>query len=386
MKISGGLLMALGVTAQDRQARMEYRQLAADKRDRVTPDRFIYEWPMCPDIQTCVDEYHTCDGRVVDGAVDPTGKLEHRAYSDRWNCRWEIKAAPGHTVGLKFWDDFDLEWHGACGFDRLHIRCLDTQSDSSNGLNKPNTGVPLARLCGPKNPGVSPYPKDALGNFPKGHFFKKNEDTGCKHVIIEMNTDQDMQGESDRDGFTLGWSLYPDPNANPNPCKATTSTVISVSNCIKQESKRIGRDEFEKQIDNATTARKKAKLEKQRNKRMTNLDKHIDNYMKRTMNTIARCGKGLSVDIPTSLVNMVNDPPSNTANGWFMIWNTFVTHVLTGDAVNCGWYDPSLGAAGIDESSFPCRTRRIFVKMQGKTQNGQVWNCDPGDFHTYELR
>ena len=152
-----------------------------------------------------MEEYNTCDGRLVDGALDPTGKIEHRAYSDRWNCRWEIKAAPGHTVGLKFWDDFDLEWHGACGFDRLHIRCLDTQSDSSNGLNKPNTGAPLARLCGPKNPGVSPYPKDALGNFPKGHFFKKNEDTGCKHVIIEMNTDQDMQGESDRDGFTLGW-------------------------------------------------------------------------------------------------------------------------------------------------------------------------------------
>jgi len=384
MKISSAVLAAV-VTAQDREARRDYRALLAEKVRTFNPDRFVYEWPMCPDVQTCVDNFDGCDGRTVNGSLEPTGSIEHRAYADRWNCRWEIEAAPGHTVGLKFWNDFDLEFHGACGFDRLQIRCLDTQSGSTNGLNKPNTGAPLARLCGPKNPDAGGWPKDALTNFPKGTFFKSNADTGCKHVIIEMNTDQDLQGENDRDGFTLGWSLYPDANANPNPCKATTATVISVSNCIKQESKRVGRTEFQYQVDNANTARDVQKLEKQRAKRMANLDKHVDNYMSRTMTTISRCGQGLSVSMPASVVNMVNNPPNDTADGWFKIWNTFVTQVLTGDAVTCGWYDSSLGADGIDQSSFPCRTRRIFVKMQGFTQNGQTWTCNAGDFHTYDL-
>ena len=127
MKISGALLVAVA-SAQDRQARQDYRAQLMQKVRNFKPDRFVYEWPMCPDVKTCADEYETCDGRTVTGALEPTGKIEHRAYSDRWNCRWEIIAAPGHTVGLKFWNDFDLEWHGSCGFDRLHIRCLDTQS------------------------------------------------------------------------------------------------------------------------------------------------------------------------------------------------------------------------------------------------------------------
>lgn len=385
MKISSAVLVA-AASAQGPKERADYRALSAEKNRSFKPDRFVYEWPNCPDVQTCADEYDTCDGRTVNAALEATGKIEHRAYSDRWDCRWEIIAAPGHTVGLKFWNDFDLEWHGSCGFDRLHIRCLDTQSDSTNGLNQPNTGVGLSRLCGPRNPEMgNGWPKDALNNFPKGTFFKSNGDTGCKHVILEMNTDQSLHGESDRDGFTVGWSLYPDANANPNPCKATTATVISVSNCIKQESKRVGRTEFQAQVDNATTARAVQKLEKQRSKRMVNLDKHVDNYMQRTMNTISRCGKGLSVTMGASIVDMVNNPPSDTADGWFTIWNTFVTQVLTGDAVTCGWYDPAQGAEGIDESSFPCRTRRIFVKMQGLTQNGQTWACAPGDFDTYDL-
>ena len=179
-------------------------------------------------------------------------------------------------------------------------------------------------------------------------------------------------------------SLYPH-NVNTNPCTAATPTVISVSNCIKQEAKRVGRKEFQSQVDNALTSRARAKLENQRNKRITNLEKHVNNYMARTMNTISRCGQGLSVDVPATLVTMVNNPPSDNADGWFKIWNTFVTHVLTGETVTCAWYDSSMGKEGIDQSSFPCRTRRVFVKMQGRTQNGQVFDCRPGDFDTYDL-
>ena len=79
------------------------------------------------------------------------------------------------------------------------------RSSEVSPLNHENSGIPLSRLCGPKNRRAGNYPKDALTNFPKGTFFKQNDDTNCKHLLIEMNTDQDLQGESDRDGFTLGW-------------------------------------------------------------------------------------------------------------------------------------------------------------------------------------
>merc|ERR1712176_904754 len=90
-------------------------------------------------------------------------------------------------------------------------------------------------------------------------------------------------------------SLYPSENTNPDPCQATTTTVTSVSECIKQEVKRIGRNEFQKQVDNASGDKAVKRLEKQKSKRMRNLDKHVDNYMARTMNTISRCGRGHSV-------------------------------------------------------------------------------------------
>ena len=78
--------------------------------------------------------------------------------------------------------------------------------------------------------------------------------------------------------------------------------------------KKIGRTEFENQLKKAkSNPKSEAKLEKQRKKRMGNLDRHIDNYMLRTMNTISRCGKGLSVE-------MVNNPPSNDADGWFKVY------------------------------------------------------------------
>lgn len=387
MKISAAVLLAMA-SAQDRAAeRKDYRALSKNKQRSFKPDRFIYEWPMCATVETCVQEFDGCDGKIVDGASEPTGKIEHRAYTDRWNCRWEIKAAPGHTVGLKFWSDFDLEWHGSCGFDRLHIRCLDTASTMVSPLNKANTGAGLVRLCGPKQ-SSSPYPKDALTNFPKGTFFKQNDDTGCKHLSIEMNTDQDLGGETERDGFTLGWSLYPHDNTNSDPCKSITATVMSVSECIAQESIRVAGEEYQRQID-AASGRKLKTLLRVKDKRLTNVVKHVHHYMARMLATISRCGQGLSVALSESLVGMVSDsaqrPPNDDAEVWFKIWNTFATSALTGEAVTCKWYVSSGDDETMDQSSFPCRTRRVFKKMQGKTQNGNVYFCEAGDFDTFDL-
>ena len=90
MKLSGAFLIGLA-HGQTRSERMAYRALSAEKNRSFKPERFIYEWPMCLDIDSCRDNNKGCDGRLVDGALEATGKIEHRAYSDRWNCRWEIK-------------------------------------------------------------------------------------------------------------------------------------------------------------------------------------------------------------------------------------------------------------------------------------------------------
>lgn len=153
--------------------------------------------PVCDSVEQCVNEDNPkCDGQTF---TNESGSISHRGYEDYFNCRWEIKAQDGNHVGLKFFDDFDLEWQSACGFDRVHIRCLDDPAFDSKG------GKPISRLCGPKNrEGNSSIAYDALKIMPKKSFFKESTSTQCKHVLIEFNTDQDTQGMSDYTGFTLG--------------------------------------------------------------------------------------------------------------------------------------------------------------------------------------
>ena len=158
---------------------------------------FLNYSPICDSVEQCVNEENPrCDGATF---TDTSGSISHRGYDDIFNCRWEIKADKGQHVGLKFYNDFDLEWHGACGFDRLHIRCLDDKSFDDKG------GKPISRLCGPKNrEGDNSYAYDALKIMPKKSFFKESTSTKCNHVLLEMNTDQDIQGHTDYTGFTVG--------------------------------------------------------------------------------------------------------------------------------------------------------------------------------------
>ena len=71
MKLSGALLVGLAY-GQTRSERVAYRALSAEKVRSLKPDRFIYEWPICPDIQTCREKNEGCDGRLVDGALEAT--------------------------------------------------------------------------------------------------------------------------------------------------------------------------------------------------------------------------------------------------------------------------------------------------------------------------
>jgi len=197
MKLSLALIAAAAANKSERQAARQDRQMRAQKRKLFTPLRYVYQFPVCDSVEQCVnDENPECDGQTF---TNESGSISHRGYEDYFNCRWEIKADEGNHVGLKFYEDFDLEWHSACGFDRVHIRCLDDPAFDSKG------GKPISRLCGPKNrEGDTSIAYDALKIMPKKSFFKESTSTNCNHVLIEFNTDQDTQGLTDYTGFTLG--------------------------------------------------------------------------------------------------------------------------------------------------------------------------------------
>lgn len=375
------LSLALLATAQaanerqaERQALRQDRQMRADKRKNFTPLRYVYQFPICDSVEQCVNEENPrCDGETF---VDESGSISHRAYSDYFNCRWEIKAQAGNHVGLKFYDDFDLEWHTTCGFDRVHIRCLDDPAFDSKG------GKPISRLCGPKNrAGESSIGYDALKIMPKKSFFKESTSTNCKHVLIEMNTDQDTQGQTDFTGFTLGYYQEPDADADiDNPCKG--KGIFKITECLKEGALAAAKAEYKNQIKAAAgNAKLLRKLNRTKTIRLENAERHVLNYMSKMMNSISRCGRGYSAEFTDNFYNaMQNAVASKSADDMFSIWNLFAVQTMTGEGVNCKWYDPTAESAAIEESSFPCRTRRLFMKMKGLTQYGQYTECNAVDF------
>jgi len=373
MKLSLALIMAASANKDERKAARTERQLRQDKRQMFTPERFVYQFPVCDSIEQCADPVNNpeCDGELF---TNESGSISHRAYGDYFNCQWQIKADPGNHVGLKFFDDFDLEWHAWCGFDRVHIRCLDDPAFDEKG------GKPISRLCGPKNrhkDGESSIGYDALKIMPKNSFFKESTSTNCNHVLIEFNTDQDTGGLSDYTGFTLGY--YQEPGEDPtNPCNG--KGIFKVSSCLREAAVSASIAEYNKQIKNAS-GKLKAKLLRTKEVRLANAERHVNNYMSKMMGAISRCGRGFSAEFSNNFYSQMKQAAaSDSAEEMFAIWNLFATHTMTGEGAHCKWYDANDGADSIEESSFPCRTRRLFLKMLGLTQYGQYTECQPSNF------
>merc|ERR1711908_166914 len=112
------------------------------------------------------------------------------------------------------------------------------------------------------------------------------------------------------------------------------------------------------------------KLNKNRDLRLQNAERHVVNYMSKMMGAISRCGRGFSAEFSSSFYNQLKAASvSNSAEQMFAIWNLFAAQTMTGD-----------GMEGIEESSFPCRTRRLFLKMMGLTQYGQYTECNAANF------
>lgn len=374
MKLSVALIATALASKDERAAIREEKRIRQEKRKLFTPLRYVYQFPICDSVEQCVNEDNPrCDGEVFE---NESGSISHRAYGDKFNCRWEIIAQPGNHVGLKFYNDFDLEWQSQCGFDRVHIRCLDDPNFDEKG------GKPISRLCGPKDRSKT-YAFDALKIMPKNSFFKESTSTKCKHVLIEMNTDQDTGGISDHSGFTLGYYQSPDPNAekDKNPCLGRG--YHKVSECLSNAAIATSKAEYAAQIANEADLKKKARLVKNKELRLANAKRHIVNYMSKMNGAISRCGRGYSAGFTDAFYTQLQAAAaSKSADQMFAIWNVFAAQTMTGDGASCSWLlNTTNEDSAIEESSFPCRTRRLFLKMKGKTQYGQYTECNANQFN-----
>ena len=140
--------------------------------------------------------------------------------------------------------------------------------------------------------------------------------------------------------------------------------------------------EYSNQLDAAKdNAKLLKKLTKNQNKVLQNTERHITNYMSKMVQSVSRCGRGFSAEFEDQFYSQMRAAAkSKSAVKMFKMWNLFAANTMTGDGVSCAWYEQGAGAEGLEESSFPCRTRRLFLKMLGQTQYGQYTACRPEAF------
>ena len=117
-------------------------------------------------------------------------------YQNGRSCLWKIDIPADREISLKFVDDFDVEWHNWCAFDKVHIY---------DGVDNNRLG----RFCGPKQDGkhqMKPF-DGARRNKPdidgKLAFWDKFYNTQSNTVLIGFDSDQ---ANNNFRGFTLKWT------------------------------------------------------------------------------------------------------------------------------------------------------------------------------------
>merc|ERR1712154_308143 len=158
--------------------------------------------------------------------------------------------------------------------------------------------------------------------------------------------------------------------------------IFQISECLVSSAIDASVAEYNKQIAAAADQPKLLKrLTKKKDFLLENAERHVVNYMSKMMGSISRCGRGFSAEFDDKFyTQMKAASKSNSAVKMFKIWNLFAANTMTGDGVSCAWYEQGAGDEGLEESSFPCRTRRLFLKMLGQTQNGQYVECNAAAF------
>ena len=164
-------------------------------------------------------------------------------------------------------------------------------------------------------------------------------------------------------------------------CRGTG--IFDISQCLTESAIATSVAEYQNQLDAAADNVKLTnKLNRSKILRLENAERHVHNYMAKMMNSVVRCGNGFKINFTETFHReMRKAAASNSADEMFSAWNLFAVQTLTGPGVKCTWYDPVNGADdAIEDSSFPCRTRRLFLKMKGKTQYAQYTKCNSADF------
>ena len=88
---------------------------AKSGRTNVSNDRFIYKTPRClitPELcdPTCHKTINASFGNITITADD---------YKNNKNCLWTIDIPADRQLSLKFVNDFDIEWHAQCAYDKV---------------------------------------------------------------------------------------------------------------------------------------------------------------------------------------------------------------------------------------------------------------------------
>ena len=172
--------------------------------------------------------------------------------------------------------------------------------------------------------------------------------------------------------------------AAEDPCNGRS--LMKVTHCLTVAAKSTAVAEYRNQI-NAASGKAKAKLIRNQDLRLANAEKHVNYLMTKTYRTISRCGRGRrnpSFEFTDDFYNQMKQAASSdSADEMFAIWNLFATEGSTGEGlakVKCKWYDPVRDAESYEDSTYPCRLRRLFMKMKGLTQYGQYTECQPENF------
>jgi hypothetical protein len=141
-------------------------------------------------------EHPLCDQSCVKTYTQMSGKIKVRNYDSFKSCLWEIKIPPTHTLTFQFEDNFDLEFHQRCGYDRVHIFSGTLEGDNQR----------QGRFCGPKVGSGKPYDgsKRNVEVNDVMPFWDAPFDIQSNTAFVGFDADQSFVGG----GFTLTWNSH----------------------------------------------------------------------------------------------------------------------------------------------------------------------------------
>ena len=158
-------------------------------------DRLLLHYPMC----MTNPDHPNCASKCQKTFTSHQGRIQVRDYASYSSCLWQIKLPPNRTIELQFVDEFDLEYHYLCGYDRVHIF-----SGSIDGDNQRQ-----ARFCGPRHGVANDFAWDGsqrnVATNGAMNFFSAPYNIRNNNAIIGFDADQSFVGG----GFTLVWNSRP---------------------------------------------------------------------------------------------------------------------------------------------------------------------------------